>query len=180
MLNSVTIWEVFAMSASMGLFILCLLTLYTTVPNNKNGSFASAGDRTPVFQSVVRHYTHWATPSPHYEAQRWILVYNCNRAATLRLPGLHVILFLTSEVDNKLATERVSWIGHVFCLYSGSSRFEFLPEHRACITKLGYSWFSSVRPSIYMHMTLKLETTTCSPVLWRSPTVSSVRSIIRL
>jgi hypothetical protein len=27
-------------------------------------SFASFGDRTPVVQSVARHYTDWATPSP--------------------------------------------------------------------------------------------------------------------
>jgi hypothetical protein len=27
-------------------------------------SFASARDRTPVVQSVVRHYTAWATPTP--------------------------------------------------------------------------------------------------------------------
>jgi hypothetical protein len=27
-------------------------------------SFASAGDRTPVVQPVVRHYTDWATPAP--------------------------------------------------------------------------------------------------------------------
>jgi hypothetical protein len=26
--------------------------------------FASAGDLTPVVQSVVRHYTDWATPAP--------------------------------------------------------------------------------------------------------------------
>jgi hypothetical protein len=26
--------------------------------------FASAGDRTPIVQSVVRHYTDWATPAP--------------------------------------------------------------------------------------------------------------------
>jgi hypothetical protein len=28
-------------------------------------SFASAGDRTHVVQSVVRHYTAWATPAPN-------------------------------------------------------------------------------------------------------------------
>jgi hypothetical protein len=28
---------------------------------------ASVGDRTPVVQSVVRHYTDWATPAPRYE-----------------------------------------------------------------------------------------------------------------
>jgi hypothetical protein len=27
-------------------------------------SFASAGDRTPVVQPVVRHYTAWANPAP--------------------------------------------------------------------------------------------------------------------
>jgi hypothetical protein len=27
-------------------------------------SFASAGDRIPIVQSVVRHYTDWATPAP--------------------------------------------------------------------------------------------------------------------
>jgi hypothetical protein len=27
-------------------------------------SFASAGDRTPVVKSLVRHYTDWATPAP--------------------------------------------------------------------------------------------------------------------
>jgi hypothetical protein len=29
-------------------------------------SSASVGDRTPVVQSVVRHYTDWATPAPSY------------------------------------------------------------------------------------------------------------------
>jgi hypothetical protein len=29
-------------------------------------SSASVGDRTPVVQSVVRHYTDWATPTPNY------------------------------------------------------------------------------------------------------------------
>jgi hypothetical protein len=28
-------------------------------------SFAPAGDRTPVVQPVVRHYTAWANPAPH-------------------------------------------------------------------------------------------------------------------
>jgi hypothetical protein len=28
-------------------------------------SSASVGDRTPVVQSVVRHYTDWATPAPN-------------------------------------------------------------------------------------------------------------------
>jgi hypothetical protein len=32
-------------------------------------SFASVGDRTPVVQSVVWHYTDWATPAPQYGAQ---------------------------------------------------------------------------------------------------------------
>jgi hypothetical protein len=27
-------------------------------------SFVCAGERTPVVQSVVRHYTDWATPAP--------------------------------------------------------------------------------------------------------------------
>jgi hypothetical protein len=27
--------------------------------------FTSAGDRTPVIQSVARHYTDWATPAHH-------------------------------------------------------------------------------------------------------------------
>jgi hypothetical protein len=27
-------------------------------------SFAPAGDRTPIAQSVVRHYTAWANPAP--------------------------------------------------------------------------------------------------------------------
>jgi hypothetical protein len=29
--------------------------------------FASAEDQTPVVQSVVRHYTDWATSAPTYE-----------------------------------------------------------------------------------------------------------------
>jgi hypothetical protein len=29
--------------------------------------FASARNRTPVTQSVVRHYTDWATPAPSYK-----------------------------------------------------------------------------------------------------------------
>jgi hypothetical protein len=29
-------------------------------------SFASAGEQTLVVQSVVRHYTDWATPAPQY------------------------------------------------------------------------------------------------------------------
>jgi hypothetical protein len=32
-------------------------------------SFASAGDRTPIVQSVVRHYTDWATPAS--DVKRW-------------------------------------------------------------------------------------------------------------
>jgi hypothetical protein len=30
----------------------------------EENSSASVGDRTPVVQSVVRHYTDWATPDP--------------------------------------------------------------------------------------------------------------------
>jgi hypothetical protein len=30
-------------------------------------SFSSSGDRTPIVQSVVRHYTDWATPAPDQE-----------------------------------------------------------------------------------------------------------------
>jgi hypothetical protein len=31
-------------------------------------SFAPAGDRTPIVQSVVRHYTDWATPAPDLQS----------------------------------------------------------------------------------------------------------------
>jgi hypothetical protein len=34
-------------------------------------SFVSAGDRTPVIQSVVRHYTDWATPTPVQKEREW-------------------------------------------------------------------------------------------------------------
>jgi hypothetical protein len=40
-------------------------------PQNRSGhrleekSFAPAGDRTPIVQPVVRHYTAWAKPAPH-------------------------------------------------------------------------------------------------------------------
>jgi hypothetical protein len=36
-------------------------------PGLEEKSFASAGDRTPVIQSVVRRLTHWAAPAPMYE-----------------------------------------------------------------------------------------------------------------
>jgi hypothetical protein len=32
-------------------------------------SFAPAGDRTPVVQPVVRHYTAWANPAPQARVQ---------------------------------------------------------------------------------------------------------------
>jgi hypothetical protein len=52
-------------------------------------SFASDRDRTPVVQSVVRHYTDWATPSP--------ISSSCNY---LLLDGQ--ILFLCSGTENSL------------------------------------------------------------------------------
>jgi hypothetical protein len=34
-------------------------------------SFASAGDRVPVVQSVARHYIDWATPAPIVSSGKW-------------------------------------------------------------------------------------------------------------
>jgi hypothetical protein len=50
-------------------------------------SSASVGDRTPVVQSVVRHYTDWATPAPVFQQTQW-------KSWTLRCPleNLWVIL----------------------------------------------------------------------------------------
>jgi hypothetical protein len=33
--------------------------------------FSSAGDRTPVVQSVVRHYADWSTPAPVVESKNY-------------------------------------------------------------------------------------------------------------
>jgi hypothetical protein len=46
-------------------------------------SFAPAGDRTPVVQSVVRHYTDWATPAPTQHVQ-WLKLNSNHCARTLR------------------------------------------------------------------------------------------------
>jgi hypothetical protein len=35
-------------------------------PRLQEKSFSSAGDRTPVVQAIVRHYTDYATPAPTF------------------------------------------------------------------------------------------------------------------
>jgi hypothetical protein len=48
-------------------------------------SFVPAGDRTPVVQPVVRHYTAWATPDPTW----WI----CSRVMFFAVSIVHVFMF---------------------------------------------------------------------------------------
>jgi hypothetical protein len=37
-------------------------------------SSAPVGDRTPIIQLVVRHYTAWATAAPCLKVQKWIML----------------------------------------------------------------------------------------------------------
>jgi hypothetical protein len=39
----------------------------------EENSFASAGEWTPVFQSLVRHCTHWATQIQKYRWKDWLV-----------------------------------------------------------------------------------------------------------
>jgi hypothetical protein len=70
-------------------------------------SFASAGDRTPVVQPVVRHYTDWATPALH------------------SVQVLHV-----TEMTLSLKMETVYSSETLVCTYKPIRRYSLEDEHQ--------------------------------------------------
>jgi hypothetical protein len=60
-------------------------------------SFASAGNRTPVFQSAVRHYTDWATPAQPLLIQVVVSHRRMNTGSTLKIDSSN---FFSGDVFN--------------------------------------------------------------------------------
>jgi hypothetical protein len=68
-------------------------------------SSASVGDRTPVIQSVVSHYTDWATPAPHIGMCMYTYIHTHARTHTY----IHFLLYITTHTHAPPAFVR---LGH--------------------------------------------------------------------
>jgi hypothetical protein len=65
-------------------------------------SFASVGDLTPVVQSVVRHYTDWATSVPNNSRQKVSTIYEALYYTYSSSPVILLLLSLVQTLNSEL------------------------------------------------------------------------------